>query len=198
MPKQTDANAAYAADSDSAPPAADSLAALKHLTQTLLDRQRDCAEALKNLEAAETALADIQERKLPDMMFEHNIEKFDYVDAVTGDKYTIKYVSKWRVSMPGRQHAEQREAIYAWLREIGQGGLVKKSVVVPLGLKSDEDAHSMCDNLRLQYPGVEPAISDEVAASTLTSLVSKRKDAGENVHEFINVDPIREARVTQK
>lgn len=193
-----DTNAAYAADSDSTAPSQDSLAAIKHLAQQVLDRMRDVEQAAKRLADAEDALAEIQEKKLPDLMFEHNVPRFDYVDQATGAKYTIKFEQKWRVAMPGRQHAEKRASIYQWLRQIGQGGVIKKSIVVPLGLKSDEDAENMVDNLRMQYPGVDPAITDEVAPATLTSLVSKLKDSGENVNENLSVTQVREARVTEK
>lgn len=198
---------AYEADSDQSPVSGDSLTALQGLAQELLDREADVGRAGRKLKEAMEALEDVQERRLPDLLEEHNIPKFEFVDRTTGIRYSIKLDTNWRVSMPPMKDEDgnplpenfaKRKNVFAWAREIGQGGSVKKNAEVALGLVSDEFAVKFITEIKKNYPNLDPAITEKIEPATLTAMVRRLLEAGKSVCEDLVVKPVRRAKVTEK
>lgn len=181
----------------------DTLAALRSLAQELINYQRQLATAEAAVVAARELLAGVQEKKLPDMMERHGLPRFDFVDKTTGEKMIMEFISdKWRVAMPPKQGKTadpqwrtKHSAIYEWIETIGKGSAIKRDMLVPLGLMKDEDAAKVADAFKKEHPDLDVALSKYVEAATLTAMVSKLKNAGENVSEHLKVTPIREVRV---
>lgn len=193
---------AYAADAaaDERPVEGDSLAALQALAQDLLNRRKKVEDLSAEVTKANDELADVEERRLPDMMELYGLPKFEFFDATTGTTQIIKLERKWRVSMPGNkpENEDKRKNIFEWFRTIGLSGIIKKTMEVPMGLVSDEKAVEIVMEFKKLHPDFDPGLSEKIEAATLTSQVTKLKDAGKNVNENIKVEPLRRAAVKTK
>lgn len=200
--------AAYADDSVDEAVQGDSLAALQALAQELIAESRSVMLAARDLRDAQNRLADVAEHRLPDLMEKHNLPKFEFLDRTTGLTLVIKLESdKWRVSMPPQkddqgnalpENAEKRKEIYDWLRTIGQAGSIKKLVEVQAGLISDEAAQALMDEITASHPTLDVGLTEKVEPATLTALVTRLLKAGKQVHEAIQVKPVRQAKVAKK
>lgn len=180
----------------------DSLAALAALAQEQVECERSLAEAMAAVVRAKIALADVQEHKLPDLMEKHGLPKFNFVDKTTGQTRTIEFISKWSVSLPAKtgktadpQWRTKHDAIYDWLEQIGKGSIIKRDMVAPLGLMADSEAVKIISAFKESNPTVDVAFQKYVEPASMSALISRMKDAGETVNEFINVKPVRESRV---
>jgi hypothetical protein len=203
----SDDAAAYAADVTEKAVSEDSLQNLRALAAELLDAAREVTRINNQLQKATARLADIQEHKLPDLMDANEIPRFDFMDSTTGTRYIIENKANWRVSMPplrdkdGNTYPEnvgKRKAIMSWFREIGLGGIIKKEVSAPLGRMRDEDVEALVTDIKSRHPELELGISEEIHPSTLKSQVRTLKDAGKDVHEDLQVTPVRTAAITVK
>jgi hypothetical protein len=198
---------AYAADSSGTALPGDSLKALQALAQELIDAEGEVLRKARALQVAADALSDIQERRLPDLLEEHGLPKFEFVDKTTGNHYIIKLETGWRVQMPPLrdkdgnefpENLEKRKRIFEWFRSIGKGGIIKKEMTVPMGLMPDGDAVAIMTKLKELYPTLDPGLTEEIHHSTLKSQVRQLKDKEETVHEDIICTPIRKAAVQNK
>lgn len=179
-----------------------SLEALSALAQELLIRERELVAAQAAAVKAAKDLADVQETRLPALMEAHSLKKFTFLDKTTGVTRVIELIEKWRVSLPPKQGKTadpqwrtKHDAVYNWLVSIGKGGVIKKELVASLGLMDDEQAAEVLTDFKTKHPDLDVAFEKFVEAATLTSLVSKMKDNGEAVNEFVKVSPVHEARV---
>ena len=179
-----------------------SLEALRALAQELIGCARGLAEAEAGVVSAREKLADVQERRLPTLMEKHSLKKFDFVDKTTGATRQIALIEGWRVSLPAKQGKTmdpqwrtKHDAIYDWLGEIGSAGIIKKELVAALGLMPDATVAAIVAAFKKENPEVDMAFNKFVEPMSLKALVTKRKDAGVEVHEFINAKPMFEARV---
>jgi hypothetical protein len=180
----------------------DSLAALSSLAAEMIAAEKALAAANAAVIVAKNNLADVQEKRLPDMMEKHGLTRFDFTDQTTKIKRTIELISKWAVSMPPKQGktadpqwSTKHEAIYDWLVKIGKGGIIKKDFTVPLGLVSDDDTNKLVAEWKAAHPDLEVKVDKYVESATLTSVISKMKDDGEEVNTFVQVKPRREAKI---
>jgi hypothetical protein len=198
--------AAYAADSDTEKLNEDSIGALAVLAEEMIIETRNMARLQKQFREAESRYADVAEKRLPDLMEKFSLPRFEFLDKTTGLTLIIKLDSgKWRVALPPvngptavPENAKKREAIYAWLREIGQGGSLKKTIEVQAGLLDDAKVQEVVEAIMAQNPALDVATQESIAPATLTALVSKLLKAGKNVHEALQVREVREAKIAKK
>lgn len=198
---------AYEGEASQQPVAGDSLKALRALAQELFSAEREVARCQAQLKTAEDALEDVKEHRLPDLMLRHELPSFDFVDAATGERTTIKYKSGWRVRMPPKQdedgqpieeNLEKRKGIIEWFRGIGLGAIVRKEIKIPAGLMADAAVADLMTDLKLAYPDLDPGLVEDINASTLRAQVKRRKDKGLDVHSDIIVQSIHEATVAKR
>lgn len=200
--------AAYAGFDTAKPVAGDSLAALQSLAQELLTESKAVVDAARVLAEARDRLADVQERRLPDLMERHSLPKFEFVDRTTGCTLIIKLDSdKWRVSMPPMKdeqgnpipdNEEKRKAVLTWLREIGNGGSIKKNVEMLVGQMADADVAALMVEIKTLHPLIDMGLIERIEPATLTALVNRLLKAGKEVHESIQIKPVRQAKVVTK
>lgn len=180
----------------------DSLESLRALAQELLSLERGLVTAQAAAVKAAKDLAAVQEDRLPKLMEKHSLKKFEFKDATTGITRTIEYIEKWRVAMPPKsgktmdpQWRSKHDAIFAWLGEIGKAGIIKKEIVASLGLMADDKASDVLKAFKEKNPELDVAFEKYIEPATLTALVSRMKDAGDTVNEFVKATPVNEARV---
>lgn len=196
---EADIYAQYSPDSE--PKSADSLTLLRAMAQLQLDRERTCERIEGQLKEAQAALYDVQCQKLPTLMSEAKVSKIEFDDSLTGEKYVIAYDidnPTYAVSMPGKAHTDKRNRIYEWLRSIGEGGIIKKTVAFPMGKLTDKEVDEFIKKVQSVSPQAEAGVIDEVAPATLKKIVTKLRKAGKNVHEDLSIYEIREAKVSKK
>lgn len=182
--------------------------ALTALAQELLACERNLAAALAAAVKAREALADVAERRLPDMMEAANMVRLDFEDRITGAKKTIVLIKdKYRVSLPPKsgenpdpQWEMKHACVHDWLEspDVGQGAAIKRDMDVPLGLMGDEAAAKIVAEFKALHPECEVGLKKYIEPATLTSIVTKMLKDGKNVNQYINVKPVREAKVKTK
>lgn len=181
------------------------LDALRNLAQLVVDGEREVEEIAKKLKKAAESLAEIQEGRLPKLMQQHGLERFDFIDNTTGLKQTIKIEDKLRVSMPSTKVGQRFivdvaacKPIYAWLREIGEAGSVKKTIDIPAGLIADERLIALMEHIKKFDESLEPGLAEKIEPATLTALVTRLREGGKNIHEALKVTPVLKAKVSAK
>lgn len=184
---------------------ADQTLAITALAQELVTAQREVTVREDALKKAEKALADIQENRLPKMMQQYNMWRVDFTDESTGLKQIIKRTEDVRVSLPTRKDGnkfvadhEARKPIWAWLRDDGQGGVIKKTIEVATGRYPDERAAALMDHIKNFDKTLDPGLSEKVEPATLKALIKKMREAGKNIHEAIRVEPFQIAKVVDR
>lgn len=196
-------------ESDAAerPVEGDSLKALQALAQELLASEREVARTGAEYARAVAALEDVQEHRLPDLMSRHNLPSFEFIDAATGERLTIKYENGWRVRMPPKQDEEgmpiaenlqKRKEICEWFRSINLAGIVRKEMKVSMGLLSDDLVSQIVGAFKQANPSLDPGVVEDIHASTLRAQVKRRKEKNLEVHPDIICSPIHKASVTKK
>lgn len=206
LAKKPEAAVDYGEDAGNAAPVTeDTLATLKTLAQQLLDTAREVDEKEAALRAATKRHDDIAETTLPKIMEQHGLEKFEFFDTTTGLKIIIKRDDKLRVGLPTKKVGnrwvaddEARLPVWAWLREIGQGGVIKKNIEFPVGQFPDESVAQIVALVKAQFPDIDAAVLEKVEPPTLTALVMRLRTAGQAVHEAIKVEPVKRAKVVAK
>lgn len=181
------------------------LAALQSLAAELLACEANVAATQAAVVRATEALKTVAEQRLPDLMEKYRLPLFAFFDERTGIKRTIELNKKWRVAMPPKsgktadpQWRLKHDTIFTWLGTIGKGGVIKKDIGITAGLVSDEKVIEIMATIKESYPQLDVAYSKYVEPATLTALVSRMKDAGDNVSEFLKVSQHRVAEVSAK
>lgn len=172
-------------------------AGLRVLAHELLQCLANVELRAEDLRRAEARLAAVAERRLPDLMQELSILKYTFVDPNDGKTHVIKYVEKIRTSMADLTE-EQKAAVFAWLREQGLGGIIKKKVEANIGLVPDAEVIKLIEAIQAVAPECETTIAEKVEPSTLTATVSSLMEKGVNISEFIKVTPVRKATAGKK
>jgi hypothetical protein len=138
------------------------------------------------LAAAKKALELIQNFRLPDLMQQVGLTEFKLRD---GRKVSIKPEYAVNISEARRERAMQ------WLRERGEGGVIKNVVSVPFG--KDQDAFAQRLLQQLEAHGYAAEQKESVHTGTLRALIKRRIEAGHEVDmELFQVYPVNKAVIS--
>ena len=178
------------------------LESLQAMAQDLLNRERAVIEAENEVLKAKKDLAEIKENELPTILEKYGLDNFSFKDKITGLWRKIEIKNGYRVSLPPKtgQNADpdwkkKHEMVMAWLTEIGKGGNIKKNFEIAAGLMSDEEITEVGNAIKAHFPDLDLAVLKFIEPMTLKKIVSTMMDAGEKVHEFINVKAFHEAKI---
>lgn len=165
---------------------ADQLSRLQALAKQQAEAERDVARAEQALKDAKTALREIAEQRIPELMDEYGVETFT---TRAGLHVAIQEII--RASIP---KAHTQEAI-AWLREHGHAALIKRTVAVQFGAGEDEYAEATHAELERQGYAVQDAA--KVHPQTLGAFVRERLEAGEELpQDLLGVYRQRVAKIS--
>lgn len=136
--------------------------------QLSLEAQVESASEALNLLRNE--LDTIQMRRLPEVMGALGMKEFTLEN---GAKITIKEDIKAGIT------EDNRPAAHAWVRERGDGGIIKNVVSIAFGKDEDAKAEEVVKSLTDQ--GYSPDQKESIHVSTLKSYVKERLEAGDAI-----------------
>ena len=158
------ADATPAADTD------DKLTSLSKLGMELVRREKIVADAEAALQTAKMNLADLTERAIPTIMASLNMTSFK---LASGHEIEIKPVLAANIS------EDRRDAAHAWLEDNGEGGVIKRRVVVAFSRDQEKQAAHLIRNLEKYKTPMPFSVERKVEPATLKKLVKERLQAGE-------------------
>lgn len=142
-------------------------------------------EANDALKAAQKALSDISEHRIPELM--DQLGKKRVLLPKSGLSISLK--EGIRAAIP----EQTREQAFEWLRANGHAALIKRELKVPFGMGQDALAASAFKTL-LDL-GTRPEDKTFVHPQTLNSFVKEQLAEGRPVPEQITFTQIREAKI---
>lgn len=151
----------------------DQLGELSKLADELHDAEATVAQLEAKLASAKADVVRISEEEIPELMAEIGMDEFK-----TSTGLSIKLDRKVFAKIPKYRMGEAVD----WLDEHGEGGMVKRNVVVGFNRDQEEAATELAASLSEQYPaGVSQDYS--VHASTLKAWAKRKIEAGEEIPE---------------
>lgn len=151
-------------------PSNELLARINKLVVEQLKAEAAVAAAEAALEKAEANLKDIAERRLPQLMDEAQMEEF-----VTSTGVKVQVGEVIRGSIP----EEKRPQGFAWLRDNGQAGMIRRVVMAEFGVGKDEQAEALFKRLQEEHYSVLDKA--DVNAQTFSAFVRERLREGKPV-----------------
>lgn len=146
------------------------LAQIAQTARDILAAREAVSGREEELRQAQQHLRTLQEEVLPELMSEAGQEQLTTADGL---KVSIKEVTRGQPTK-----ANEAEA-FAWLRDNGQGGIIKSEVTAKLGKGDDEKAQEVLT--ALTGMGVNAGLKSSVHWQTLGALVRELLAKGENV-----------------
>ena len=160
------------------------IAKLTELADQLFEAQTKVVEMEADLKEAQRAVRQLEEHDLPEAMSDMGVEE---LKTSTGLVVTVK------TDLHAKKLTQAHERALAWLRDRGQGGLIKTLVGVPFTAGSEADADQLVD--RLQGDGILAMKTMEVHHSSLGAALRKIREAGEDVPDFLGAYEVTKAKV---
>lgn len=147
------------------------LAQIAGVARDIEAAKADVAEAERVLKDKQATLRVLQENTLPDLMNEAGQTELTTTDGLV---VTVKdYVR-------GNPSKEQEPAAVAWLRSVGQGGIVKSRLTADLGKLPEDKVAAAEEALRAQ--GIRDiARGETVHPQTLLAAVREMLEEGKDV-----------------
>ena len=142
----------------------DKISRLANEASSLQEDVERLEDELKNFKKAYYRVTD---ELLPEALEELNLEKFTLKD---GSEIAVKPI--YAASIP----KDRREEAYDWLREHGDGDIIKNNVTVTFAKGEDQDAQAfmlMCGD-----QGFTPQQMEKIEPMTLKAWLRERVEAG--------------------
>lgn len=147
------------------------LAQIAQTARDILSAKQEVADREADLKAAQSRLKTLQEETLVELMKDAGQEKLTTIDGIL---VSIKELVR------GQPSAENQPAAFKWLRETGNGGIIKSQIVADLGRAPPEKVQEAIK--ALVNLGIPTASAKEgVAWQTLGALVREKLAAGETI-----------------
>lgn len=144
------------------------LAQIAATARDAMEAQREIEEAEENLRRAKQRRRTLVEETLPELMRDAGQTSLTTIDGI---KVTTRDMYRGTPSK-----ANQREA-YQWLRDNGQGAIIKSTLEATFGRGDDERAQQALDSLGKL--GVTAGTKETVHWQTLASVVRERLAQGQ-------------------
>lgn len=162
---------------------------LNQLAKAALELPRlegDVARAEDALKKAQNALADVAERRVPELMDNLDLTVYPLRD---GGKIVLKEALRCSIPKP----TERRT--FDWMRQHGHAGLIKRAVAMTFSMGEDEKADELL--VELKAKGLQPEDKTTVHPSTLKSFVNEQLEAGKDLPEdLFSIFRVRTAQVS--
>ena len=146
------------------------LETLSTLCKEMLEQQEMVANLEEQLKTAKEKERELSEERIPNKMSELG---YSNITLKTGEKIQIKpfYAAK----IP----TDRVEEAFQWLRDNGQGDLIKNNVTLQFGRSQDNEAKSLVDELRNKGHNVKQV--EKVEPMTLKAFVKEQTEKGNSI-----------------
>lgn len=147
------------------------LASIAQTARDVIQAQDDVVRAEEALKAAKAHLRTLEEEVLPELMKDAGQEKLTTIDGL---------MIEIKENVRGQPSKENEAAAFGWLRETGNGGVIKSQIIADLGKAPEEKVQAAVQALvALGIPTV--SAKEGVHWQTLGSLVREKLAKGDKV-----------------
>ena len=161
---------------------------LSSLIKHSLDLEQQIADAEKFIKELKSKKRKVNEEDIPALMHEMDMESI----TVDGNEVSLRQFVHARIP------EERRESAFAWLRQIGEGDIIKHDVTVSFNAGQDNVAYTVVDQLKEDF-GLDPAQKTHVHPQTLKAWVKSRIESGEAIDfDMFGVFCGTEAKIKRK
>lgn len=151
-------------------PSNDGLSGVQKLANDIVAAQLRVENLESDLKAAKQVLLKLTDEDLPSQMTELGLTNFTLSD---GSKVDIKETYGARIKKDDEQKA------FDWLRQNGEGDIIKNTVTVRFGKEKDNEAKALVDELTQKH--WEPERKEEIHPGTLKAWVKGRIEDGKEL-----------------
>ncbi len=164
------------------------LAQIAQTARDILAAQEAVREREAELKAAQQHLKTLVEEVMVELLQEAGQEELTTIDGL---KVSIKEMVR------GQPTKDNEAAAFAWLRDHGQGGIIKSQIMADLGKADQEKVQAALE--ALASAGVRGQTKQGVHWQTLGALVRELLSKGENVPlDLLGVHVWKQAEVKPK
>jgi hypothetical protein len=159
---------------------------LANLAQMQVNLENEIILAEERAVNLKRQLAEIQDKTIPDLMFELGMRDFRLTtgERIKVDKLTFASITE-----------KNREACFNWLMEHGFAGIIKNEVKIDAGKSSDEKVDTL-----MQYAkslGLMPKVNKNVHPQTLKAFVNEQMEKAVNIPmDLFGVFIVNRAKIT--
>lgn len=166
-------------------PSGEDLATLARLAQEMFEAEAAVEDAESRLANAKERLRAVAERSIPELMAKVGMKEFR---TTSGLRLRVEEVVSATIA------PERRDEAVRWLDEHGEGGLVKRKVLVEFGREGEAEAETLV--AELAGKGLAAARDYSIHPMTLKAFVRERLRNGEEIPEAITVAQIQRAKIS--
>ena len=158
---------------------------ISSLAEKLFAAQLAVVELEADLKEAQRLVLQLGEHDLPEAMDDVGLKTLD-----TAGGLVVKVSNKLHAKKLTQAHGKALD----WLREHGNAGLIKTQVAVPFTAGSESDAEALLN--RLAGEGFVASKASSVHHSSLSSVLTKMLEEGEEIPDFMGAHQVTKALVT--
>jgi hypothetical protein len=122
---------------------------------------------------AQERVRELEEKTIPELLTSIGWREGSKLVTPAGHKVELKK------SVHASIYAAHREEVFEWLDNSGNGGMVKRKVIVPFGRDDEDKVRALEDLLKKDYPNVGE--ERKVEPATFSAWVRQRVEAGEEL-----------------
>lgn len=164
------------------------LARIAETARDIMEAINDVADAEEVLKQKQARLRSLREDILPELMVEAGQEELTTIDGL---KISIKEMVR------GQPPKDREREAFKWLRDSGNGGIIKSKLEADLGKAAQEEVQKAIDALAAL--GVRAGWKESVQWQTLGALVREKLAKGEPVPlDLLGVHVWKQAEVKPK
>lgn len=146
------------------------LASIAETARDIVKATARVKEVEEELKLAKQRLRGLREELMPELMNQAGQQKLTTADGL---EVSMRREFRHPASL------EQKAFTWDWLRENGNGGIIKKSVTAAVGRLPDEELQKLVE--MLSATGAAVAVKEDVSYQTLGSLVKGMLEEGADV-----------------
>jgi len=168
-------------------PSSNSLGAVTDMGQRMFDLEREIDNLENLLKEKKQSLTKLAEQDLPDLMQELNVKEFtlnngakcEIQDITSGSIPSASAITRAKTEEDKNELEVRQQQCFEWLRNTGNGSLIKSNVEVQFGKNEDKECNEFTEELRKRNMFYRRAVG--VHPGSLNSMLRERLSDGKDV-----------------
>ena len=168
-------------------PSSNSLGAITDMGQRMFDLEREIDNLENLLKEKKQSLTKLAEQDLPDLMQELNVKEFtlnngakcEIQDITSGSIPSASAITRAKTEEDKNELEVRQQQCFEWLRNTGNGSLIKSNVEVQFGKNEDKECNEFTEELRKRNMFYRRAVG--VHPGSLNSMLRERLSDGKDV-----------------